>query len=482
MGTDAVVVGSGPNGLAAAVTLARAGLRVDVCEAAASPGGGCRTEASTLPNFRHDICATVHPLAAVSPFFRSFDLAAHGVALRTPRVALAHPLDDGHAATLVGAVAETAAQWQHESTPDAKLYRALMTPFAEHADAIEAAFLDTRRSFPADPLPVARFAVTGALPASIVARRFRDPAARALLAGAAAHSMLSLRAPASAGVGMFLMLLAHHVGWPVVEGGSSRLTDALVTEIRRLGGTVTTDRRIDDIREVGDVPIVLLDVGPRALIRLAGDRLPGGFRRALERFRYGPGVSKVDWALDGPVPWRAAPCREAVTVHVGGTLAEIARSENDAIAGRHSEHPFCIVVQPGVVDPTRAPPDGTTLWAYCHVPAGSPVDMADRIEAQIERFAPGFKDRILARRSMTAADYERYDANYVGGDINGGAATLRQTLFRPTARWNPYRTGIDGVYLCSSSTPPGGGVHGLCGALAARTALADLRLSPTTGS
>jgi phytoene dehydrogenase-like protein len=468
-----IVVGSGPNGLAAAVTLARAGLSVHVIEGAATPGGGCRTEELTLPGFRHDVCSAVHPLAAASPFFTGTDLAARGVRLLTPKVAFAHPLDGGRAAAVAGSVAETAGGLG----PDSGAYRRLLDPLVREVGLTLPAILAPLRSVPGHPLAMARFGLEGILPASLLARRFRTEEARALLAGVAAHAMLPLSAPLTSAFGLVLMTAAHAVGWPVAEGGSAAITDALVAELTSLGGQVETGRWVQSLDSLPRARAVLLDVTPRQLLQLAGDRLGAAHRGALRRFRYGPGVCKVDWALSGPVPWQAAACREAGTVHLGGTFEEVASSESDVAAGRVPERPYCIVAQPGVVDPTRAPAGKQTLWAYCHVPSGSTADMADRIEAQIERFAPGFRDLILARAVRTAAGMEQYNPNYVGGDINGGAGTLRQTVFRPTARWNPYRTPIRGVYLCSASTPPGGGVHGMCGAWAARTALSDLGVS-----
>jgi phytoene dehydrogenase-like protein len=470
---DAVVVGSGPNGLAAAVTLARAGLVADVFEGAQTPGGGCRTEELTLPGFHHDVCSAVHPLAAVSPFFRRSDLAARGVRLRTPKVAFAHPLDGGRAVAVVESVAETARGLGR----DAAAYRRLLAPLVRDAEITVPAVLSPLRSIPAHPVALARYGLPGLLPASILARRFAADEARALLAGAAAHTMLPLTAPLTSAFGLLLMMTAHQPGWPVVEGGSAGITAALVDELRSLGGQVVTGRWIRSLRELPAARAVLLDVSPRGLVRLAGERLPPRTRNALERFRHGPGVCKVDWALRGPVPWTAAACRDAVTLHIGGTFAEIAASESGVAAGRHPQRPYCIVAQPGVADPTRAPAGHQTLWGYCHVPAGSTVDMTERIEAQIERFAPGFRDLVLARSTVTAAQAERHNPNHVGGDINGGLPTLRQTLLRPTARWRPYRTGLPGVYLCSASTPPGGGVHGMCGYGAARAALADMGLA-----
>jgi phytoene dehydrogenase-like protein len=470
-GPDAVVLGSGPNGLAAALTLARAGLAVQVVEGAAVPGGGCRTAELTRPGFRHDICSAVHPLAAASPFFRSVDLAARGVRLVTPEVAFAHPLDGGRAAAVFGSPADTAAGLGR----DAARYQRLLGPLARDADRILPAFLGPLRTVPAHPAAAARFAAESVLPASVLARGFATEEARGLLAGVSAHAILPLRTPLTGGFGLMLTVIAHAVGWPVVAGGSAGITTALAAELAELGGQVCTGRWIARLDELPPAPLTLLDVTPRQFLALAGGRLPARYAAALRRFRYGPGICKVDWALDGPVPWAAAACRRAGTVHVGGTFAEVASSEADAAAGRHAERPFCIVAQPGVVDPSRAPAGQHTLWGYCHVPAGSDVDMSGRIEAQIERFAPGFKDRIIARSVRTAAAVEQHNPNYVGGDIAGGQGTLWQTLFRPAPQWNPYRTALPGVYLCSSSTPPGGGVHGMCGRHAAEAALADLR-------
>jgi phytoene dehydrogenase-like protein len=469
---DAVVVGAGPNGLAAALILARAGLRVQVIEGARAAGGGSRTEQLTLPGYWHDVCSAVHPLAAASPFFRTCDLAGRGARLLVPKVAVAHPLDDGRAGLICGSVAETAEQLGQDCTA----YERLLGPLVRAADPVMSMVLAPLRSLPPELGPAVRFGAEGLLPASILASRLRTPEGRALLAGMAGHSMRPLSAPLTGAVALSLMILAHTTGWPIVEGGSGNIVAALTSELTELGGTIIAGRWVGDLDELPRARVMLLDVTPRQFVAMTGGRLPAGYRRAMHRFRYGPGVCKVDWALDGPVPWQAKACQEAGTVHAGGTIEEVARSEAEVHAGRHAERPFCLVAQPGVVDPSRAPSGKHTLWGYCHVPSGSDVDVADRIEAQIERFAPGFRDLILARSVRTAAAMERHNPDYVGGDINAGVATLRQTFGRPTLRWNPYRTPLPGVYLCSASTPPGGGVHGMCGMWAARTALRDLHL------
>jgi phytoene dehydrogenase-like protein len=467
---DAVVVGSGPNGLAAALTLARAGLTVHVYEGADTPGGGCRTEELTLSGFVHDVCSTVHPLLAASPFFTEKPLA--GLSLKTPEIAFSHPLDGGRAAAISGSVEQTAATLGD----DAHAYCRVFAKLVENTDAIVPSVLAPLLSPPAHPLAMARFGLLGLWPTTVLARPFKTDQGRALLAGLGAHSMRPLGAPGTGAFALLLGVLAHAVGWPVVEGGSVRIVDAMVAELESLGGQVHSGHWIMDLRELPQARSTLLDLAPRNLLELAGKRAPARYAKAMRRFKYGPGIFKMDWALDGPVPWQAEVCRGAPTLHIGGTFEEIARSESDVAAGRHSEHPFCIAVQPCVVDPARAPEGKHTFYAYCHVPSGSARDMSERIEAQIERFAPGFRDLILARHSVNAVETERHNPNYVGGDINSGAATLRQTVFRPAPSLHPYRTPMPGVYLCSSSTPPGGGVHGMCGQGAAREALSGLGL------
>ncbi len=464
-----MVVGSGPNGLAAAITLARAGLQVEVFEGASTPGGGTRTQELTLPGFHHDVCSAVHPALVASPFFKSLDLSALGINILQPEIAYAHPLGQGRAAALYRSVDQTA----DGLGGDADAYRSLMNPLVEHLSGIVDYSLGPMRSIPRHPFTLAHFALVGSPSARHVTRRFTTDSARALVAGAAAHSMEPLTAPLTSAFGLLLAALGHGVGWPVVAGGSAAIGNGLVDELNRLGGRLQVGRHIDQLAELPLSRAVLLDVSPRQFVEMAGPRLSSRQSRPWTRFRPGPGSCKVDWALSGPVPWSAEACRRTTTVHVGGAFDEVARSEADVAAGRHSEQPFVLVAQPSVLDPNRAPAGQHTLWGYCHVPNGSNVDMTDRIEAQIERFAPGFRDLILARTTRTALQTEAHNPNYLGGDINGGAATLRQTMFRPVPRWNPYRTPVDGTYLCSASTPPGGGVHGMSGYWAARTVLRD---------
>ncbi len=468
-GYDAVVVGSGPNGLAAAVVLARAGLSVHVVEGARTPGGGCRTEERTLPGFRHDVCSTVHPLLALSPFFADPAFDALRNLLAQPEVPFAHPLDGGRAVAALRSLGATA----DALGSDGDAYRRLLGPLVDQAAAVMADVLTPVRGLPAHPVALARFGLAGLRSVDRVASRFGTGEARALLAGAAAHAVRPLTAPLTAGFGLLLTAAAHAVGWPVVTGGSVVVTDALVGELDRLGGTLEVDRWVARLDELPRSTAVVLDVAPAALPGLVGDALPFRYRRALARFLPGPGVCKVDWALSGPVPWTAPVCRSAGTLHLGGTLAEVAAAEAEVWRGRHPDRPYCIVVQPGVADPTRAPDGAHVLWAYCHVPNGSHRDVTGAIEAQVERFAPGFGDLVLGRRTTVAAAMAASNPNDVGGDIGGGANTVAQTASRPVLARNPYRTPVPGVYLCSSGTPPGGGVHGMCGVHAARTVLHD---------
>jgi len=465
---DAVVIGSGPNGLAAAITLARAGLSVRVYEAADTIGGGLRSAALTLPGVTHDVCAAIHATALASPFMQSLPLAAHGCEFVHPDAPFAHPLDDGTAIVAERSVAQTAANLD---AADAAAYRKLLEPFAARAQALMAALLNPPSL--AQPWLMATFGIKAVRSATaLAAGTFRGERGRALIAGAAAHSMLPLDYAATAGFALALNASAHGIGFPIAHGGSQRFADALAGYFRSLGGEVVTGTQITAMRELPPARARLFDVSPHQLLSIAGDLVPRPYARAVGKFRYGPGVFKIDWALNGPVPWRARECARAGTIHIGGTLADIARSEDDAFHGRICERPYMLVVQPTAFDASRAPAGTHVLWGYCHVPHGSSVDMRARMEAQIERFAPGFRDCIIARHAMSPVDMERHNPNYVGGDIACGASTLRQTFVRPVLAVNPHVTPIKDVYLCSSATPPGIGVHGMCGHRAAQAALA----------
>jgi phytoene dehydrogenase-like protein len=457
------VVGAGPNGLAAAIALAQAGWRVEVHEAEPTIGGGARSAALTLPGFVHDRCSAIHPLAAASPFFATLPLEAHGLAWIHPEAPCAHPLDDGTAAVCERSVDETA----RGLGGDGPAWASLFAPLVRDWPALAAELLGPPVHVPRHPIALARFGLAVRRSAVALARaRFRGPHARALFAGMAAHSVLPLESLPSAAFGVVLTLTAHAVGWPFPRGGAQRIADALGGHLATLGGVVQLGRRIASLEAFGDAPVVL-DLTPRQVERIAGARLPARYRRRLRRFRYGPGAFKVDWALDAPVPWRAADCRRAGTLHLGGTLEEIAGAERDVAAGRLPERPFVLLAQHTLFDPGRAPAGKHTAWAYCHVPNGATADMTARIEAQVERFAPGFGARILARHATAPADLERGNANLVGGDFCGGAQDLRQLLARPRLL-RPYATPDPRLFLCSASTPPGGGVHGMCGWHAAR--------------
>src|ERR687889_1558246 len=461
---DAVVVGSGPNGLAAAVELARSGRSVAVIEAEDTIGGGSRSAELTLPGYVHDVGSAIHPLGYGSPFFSTLPLEEHGLEWVHPSAPLAHPFDDRTAAILERSVEETA----DALGTDAAAYRRLMGPIARDWSRLVGSLLGPPR-LPRHPFALASFGLRAVRSARGLAEGlFGGEKARGLFAGNAAHSFLPMEQPPSSAFGLVLGALGHAVGWPFPKGGSQKIADALVSYLRSLGGEVYAGTRVRAVEEVPRTRAVPFDVTPRQLLEISGHHFPGRYRRALGRYRYGPGVFKVDFALDGPIPWEAEGCGRAGTVHLGGTLDEISAGEAAVSRGEHPERPFVLLAQQSLFDASRAPEDKHTVWAYCHVPNGSTFDMTGRIEAQIERFAPGFKERILAKSISGTTELERWNPNLVGGDINGGYMDLRQLFTRPMPRPNPYATSAEGLYICSSSTPPGGGVHGMSGYLAAR--------------
>jgi phytoene dehydrogenase-like protein len=462
---DAIVVGSGPNGLAAAIVLARAGRSVTVVEGEPTIGGGTRSAALTIPGFVHDVCSAVHPLALASPFFRTCPLGHYGLQFVHPEVPLAHPLDGGQAAVLFRSLEDTSRALGR----DGSAYHNLMDPLVRHAEELVGDILGPLR-VPQHPVVAARFGWRARSSAVGLARRvFREEVTRALFAGLAVHAILPLTQLPTAAVALVLGMSAHAWGWPVAQGGSQRIADSLAGYLESLGGGIVTGRRIQSMADLPASGPTMFDVTPRQLAAIAGDALPSGYRRKLERYRYGPAVHKVDWALDGPIPWQADACWRSGTVHVGGTLDEITAAEAAVHRGEHPERPFVILAQPSLCDPGRAPAGMHTAWAYCHVPNGSAFDMTARIEDQVERFAPGFRRRVIGRSVMSPRDLERHNPNYVGGDINGGLADLRQLFARPT--WMTYRTPNRKIYICSSATPPTGSVHGMCGYFGARAAL-----------
>jgi phytoene dehydrogenase-like protein len=469
---DAVVVGAGPNGLAAAITLARAGHSVLVLEAKDTVGGGTRTAELTLPGYKHDVCSAIQPLSLGSPFMRTLPLADFGVKWIYPPAAFAHPLDDGSAVMLERSVADTAAGLG----VDGRAYRRLMAPLVAHWEDILEDLLGPLPLPPHHAWQLVRFGLDALWSASSLARAtFQGERARAVFSGMAVHAMLPLDRLGTAAYGLVLAILAHSVGWPMAQGGSQAIADAMTAYLRSIGGEVVTRRPVSHIEELPQAQAYLFDITPRQLLSIAGSRLPSGYRAQLARYRYGPGVYKIDYALSGPIPWKAAECARAGTAHLGGTLEDIAASERSVWQGQHPERPYVLLAQQSLFDPTRAPEGKHTAWAYCHVPPGSTINMTDRIERQIERFAPGFRDLILARHTMTTVEMELHNPNYIGGDINGGVQDLRQLFTRPVARAVPYSTPDTSIFLCSSSTPPGGGVHGMCGYFAARAALKKMR-------
>ena len=467
--TDAVIIGAGPNGLAAAIKLAQEGLAVLVLEAAATPGGGCRTAELTLPGFHHDICSAIHPLGYGSPFFRTLSLETYGLEWIQPDAALAHPFDDGPPALLEQSVEATAATLG----ADGENYRRLMQPLVPDWETLCRTLRDPLQ-LARYPLGLARFGLKAMLSSQALTEAgFRGGRARGFFSGMAAHSMLPLEHSPSAAFGMALGIAGHAVGWPFPRGGSQKIIDALVAHLKSLGGEVETGVTVRSLDELPPSRLVIADITPRQLVQIAGNELPASYRKRLERYRYGMGAFKLDWALSSPIPWKSPEVARAGTVHLGGTRAEISASERAAWNGELCDRPYVLLAQQSLFDPTRAPGGKQTAWGYCHVPHGSEIDMTSRIEAQIERFAPGFQDLIIARHTMPPAAMQGYNANYIGGDINGGIQDWAQLFTRPVARWTPWSTPVPGLFLCSASTPPGGGVHGMGGYYAALAALAQ---------
>ena len=468
--TRAAIIGSGPNGLSAAITLARAGVEVCVYEGRETIGGAASTGEVTLPGFHHDLGSSVYPMGVASPFFRSLPLAGFGLRWVEPDAPLAHPLDDGTVVMLEHDLAATAAGLGE----DGKAYSKLMQPLVGHWADLCDEILGPVIHWPSHPLLMARFGIFAAMPATVLAKTlFRSQRARALFAGNAAHSVLPLDRPFSAAVGLVLGAAGHVTGWPVAAGGAQSISDALAGYLRTLGGKIITGHKVATLSELQDFDLVLGDISPRQLSEMSSSEISPAYRRSMEAYRYGPGVFKVDWALSEPIPWKAKECSRAATVHLGGLLEEFAASESAPWQGRVEARPFVLLTQPSLFDPTRAPAGKHTAWGYCHVPNGFTGDLTAQIEAQVERFAPGFRDCILARKSWNPAEFEAWNPNLIGGDLSGGAMTIGQLLFRPTS-WQ-YRTSNRRLYLCSASTPPGGGVHGMCGYHAATAALKDLK-------
>lgn len=465
---DVVVVGSGPNGLSAAIVAARAGLSVLVREANSTIGGGARTLELTLPGYLHDIGSAVHPMAAASPFFQSLPLSRHGLQWIQPSIPLVHPLDSEPPAILDRSIAATGLS----ISPDAAAYERLVRPIVRDWRKLLPEILSPMIQVPAHPFAMAQFGMRALLPAALLNKvQFRGPRAKALFAGLAGHSIVPLDRAATAAAGLVFAGTGHTVGWPIPRGGSQQITNALASYLRSLGGVIECEAPVTSIDELPPARAVLFDTSPRQLAKIAANRLPEGYLKQLGSFAYGPGIFKMDWALSAPIPWAQTTCAQTATLHIGGSAEEIELSESDAWNGRISQKPFVLVAQPSLFDSSRAPAGGHTAWAYCHVPSGSTEDMTPVIENQIERFAPGFREVIRARSVMNTAHMEQSNANLIGGDIGGGANNLQQLLFRPTFSLDPYRTPTDGIYICSSSTPPGGGVHGMCGYHAASSAL-----------
>jgi phytoene dehydrogenase-like protein len=474
--TNAIIVGSGPNGLAAALTLAAEGIDIQVLEAADTLGGGARSSELTLPGLLHDECSAAHPLAVDTPFSRRFDLTAHGLTWLWPEVQYAHPLDGGRGAAAYRSVTETAAGLAQ----DGRRWESLFGVLAERFDAIAADFLRPMLHLPEHPLKLARFGVWSGMPAAVLARRWSTPEGQALFAGVAAHALRPFTSPMSSAIGVALGTAAHRYGWPVAAGGSGAISGAMISMLREFGAKFETGVSVSSLRELPPTDVVMLDVAPAAAARIAGDQMPARIARALTRFRHGPGTFKVEFAVQDGVPWQYEPARRAGTVHVGGDFHQIAANEKMIHAGRMPDDPFVLVCQQYLADPTRSSMGVDPVYSYAHTPAGWTGDATALIEAQIERFAPGFRDRILGRHIRSVAQMEAHNANYVGGDVVTGSNDARQLVFRPRAALDPYATGIPGVFLCSAATPPGAGAHGMCGYNAARSALRALRRAPTT--
>lgn len=466
---DAIVVGSGPNGLAAAITMQQAGLSVLIIEGKAELGGGLRSAELTLPGFVHDICSAIHPLAIGSPFFNTLPLADHGLLYQFPDLAAAHPFDDGTAAVLSNSLEETASGLGADEQTYLKLFRPLLRDWPGMAADVLGPL-----GFPRHPIAMAKFGLNALTSASFLAKSFQTKAAKGLWAGMAAHSIQPLSNLATSAIGLVLMTAAHLKGWPIPAGGSQEIANALSSYFISLGGRIETGHFVQSLDELPSSKTVLFDVTPKQLLKIAGHRFSSIYKWQLERYRYGMGVFKVDWALDGPIPFTAESARRAGTVHLGNTIEEISLSEQLCWEGKHAENPYVLLAQQSLFDDSRAPEGKHTAWAYCHVPNGSTKDMTEIIEQQVERFAPGFRDLILAKHSMDTTQIEAYNPNYIGGDINGGVIDIGQIFTRPALRSSPYRTSARGLYLCSSSTPPGGGVHGMCGYYAAKRSLKDI--------
>lgn len=467
---DAIVVGSGPNGLAAAITLQQAGVKVLLLEAKPTIGGGMRTAEFTLSGFHHDVCSAVHPMAAASPFLLGLPLHEFGLEYIQPEVLAAHPFDDGTAAALYPSLGETAEMLGADSTA----YGQLFEPLVKNWPRIAAHILGPMLRIPESPLALAAFGLKSLQSGKQIASRFRTREAKGLWAGMVAHSMIPLESLTSSAIGFVLTIAGHRGGWPVPKGGSQSIANAMGAYFQSLGGTIQTGVTVKTLRDLPDAKAILFDTSPRQLLEICGDKLSPLYRWQLQRHRYGMGVFKVDWALSEPVPFRAEQARLAGTVHLGGTFHEIAEGERLVWKGGHPEQPFVLFAQQSLFDASRAPAGQHTGWAYCHVPNGSSKDMTEAITRQVERFAPGFRDTILATHTFSTAEMERYNANYIGGDINGGVVNIAQLFNRPALRFSPYRTSAKGIYICSASTPPGGGVHGMCGYYAAKQALQDI--------